>query len=61
MSRNKKFKNEPNTHENCIHEQATGSSRDRALKLLKMCKERESKRKHEIVIIDAKTYLLKEV
>ena len=61
MSRNNKFKNEPNTHENCIIEANNSSSKERALKLLKMCKERESKRKHEIVIIDAKTYLLKAV
>ena len=61
MSRNKKFKNKPNTHENCIIEQSNSLSKERALKLLKMCKERESKRKHEIVIIDAKTYLLKAV
>ena len=61
MSRNKKFKNEPNTHENCIIEQSNSSSKERALKLLKMCKEREANRKHEIVIIDAKTYLLKAV
>lgn len=61
MSRNKKLKNEPNTHENCINESSNLSSREKALKLLKMCKERESKRKHEIVIIDAKTYLLRAV
>jgi len=61
MSRNKKFKNEPNTHENCIIEQSNSLSKERALKLLKMCKERESKRKHKIVIIDSKTYLLKAI
>ena len=58
MSRNRKKKNKPNSHENCLSNSAKKTSREIAIELLKECKKREAKLVHEKIQIDSKTYKL---
>lgn len=60
MSRDRYRKNKPNDHLNCVVEERL-SARDKAIRNLKHCKDREKAHETKLIIVDKKTYIIREL